>query len=305
MAQFGLRLGERPRQIITSTPKPIELIRNIIKDQRTITIHSSTYSNRANLPQSFFDEIVKYEGTSLGRQEIYGDVLDLSLTAVFQRPWWQWWPHNKSLPLFDLIIQSYDTAFSEKETADDTACTEWGLFKATEGKDVYSALLLNCWDDKIGFPDLRKMAINDFQTKEYGSNGRKADGILVENKASGISLIQELRRASLPVYEFDPKGADKLQRAHLVSHLVKDGYVWIPQTRRVTGKGCPVSWAEKWFEQMCYFGPDTLDDGSKKDYVDSTTQFLSFMSKTGWMRSSGLPQKESYWRRQMKTAPYG
>lgn len=304
MAQFGLRLGPRPRQIITSTPKPIELVRNIIKDPKTVTIHSSTYSNKKNLPQSFFDEITKYEGTALGRQEIYGEVLDLSLTAVFQRHWWRWWPYDKPLPQFDLIIQSYDTAFSEKQTADDTASTAWGLFKATEGKNAYSALLLDCWDDKIGFPDLRATTIKEFD-KEYGVNNKKADGILVENKGSGISLIQELRRADIPVYGYDPGRADKLQRAHLVSHLVKDGYVWIPETRRHNAPGCPVSWAEKWFEQISYFGPDTLEDGSKKDYVDTTTQFLSFMSKTGWMRSSGLPPKESYWKRTMQKPHYG
>jgi phage terminase large subunit-like protein len=308
MAQFGLRIGERPRQIITSTPKPIQLVRNIIADPHTITIHSSTYANRDNLAASFFDEIIKYEGTDLGRQEIYGEVLDLSMTAVFKKSWWKWWPHNKPLPQFDLIIQSYDTAFSEKETADDTACTVWGLFKATEGKPEYSALLLDCWDDKIGFPDLRKRVIAEFSTK-YGTNDKTADAVLVENKGSGISLIQELRRAQIPVYGFDPGGADKLQRAHLVSHIVAGGYVWIPQTRRSGHGGIPLDqpcdWAKKWYDQLSYFGPDTLEDGSKKDYVDSTTAFLSFMSKCGWMKTSGMPEQPTYWQRQSKRVIYG
>lgn len=303
MAQFGLRLGQRPRQIITSTPKPIELVRKIIADPKTVTIHSSTYSNKANLPKSFFEEITKYEGTALGRQEIYGEVLDLSSTAVFKRDWWRMWAHDRPLPSFDLILQSYDTAFSEKQTADQTACTTWGLFKATEGSDVYSALLLDCYADTIGFPELRELAIKEFSTK-YGTNDKTADGIIVENKGSGISLIQELRRANIPVYGYDPGGADKLQRAHLVSHIVAGGYIYIPETRRRGGKGQPVDWAKQWYDQVSYFGPDTLADGSKKDYVDSTSQFLSFMSKAGWMKSSGLPQKESYWKRNMKTV-YG
>lgn len=305
MAQFCLRLGDRPRQIITSTPKPIELVRNIIADKRTITIRSSTYANKANLPQSFFNEIKKYEGTDLGRQEIYGEVLDMSQSAVFKRSWWRWWPHDKPLPKIDLIIQSYDTAFSEKETADDTACTTWGLFKATEGSELYSALLLDCFDGKIGFPELRTTVIKEFGTK-YGVNDKSADAVLVENKGSGQSLIQELRRAQIPTYGYDPGGADKLQRAHLVSHIPCAGYVWIPETKRRGGKGCPVDWAAKWFDQMCYFGPDTLEDGSKKDYVDSSSQFFHFMAKAGWMKSAGMPEKESYWRRNMRqTTIYG
>jgi len=308
MAQFCLRLGERPRQIITSTPKPIELVRNIIADPKTVVIHSSTYQNRDNLPASFFEEIVKYEGTDLGRQEIYGEVLDLSMSAVFKREWWKWWAHDRPLPQFDLIIQSYDTAFSEKETADDTACTVWGLFKAVEGKPEYSALLLDCWDDKIGFPDLRKRVIAEFATK-YGTNDKTADGVLVEEKGSGISLIQELRRAQIPCWPYNPNGADKLTRAHLVSHIVAGGYVWVPQTRR-KGHGNkpllqPVDWASKWFEQVSYFGPDTLEDGSKKDYVDSTSQFLSWMSKSGWMRTQGMPEKPTYWQRMAKKQVYG
>lgn len=304
MAQFGLRLGDRPRQIITSTPKPIELVRKIIADPKTITVRSSTYANKANLPKSFFDEIAKYEGTDLGRQEIYGEVLDMSQSAVFKRPWWKWWPHDKPLPQFDLIIQSYDTAFSEKETADDSACTTWGLFKSTEGSDLYSALLLDCFDGKVGFPELRQMVIKEFGTK-YGVNDKSADAVLVENKGSGISLIQELRRARIPVYGYDPGGADKLQRAHLVSHIVCSGYVWIPETRRSGGKGQPVDWAAKWFEQVTYFGPDTLEDGSKKDYVDSTSQFLHWMSKCGWMKSAGMPEKDSFYKRMKAQAVYG
>jgi phage terminase large subunit-like protein len=308
MAQFCLRLGDRPRQIITSTPKPIELVRNIIADKRTVTIHSSTYANRANLPKSFFDEIIKYEGTDLGRQEIYGQVLDLSMSAVFKREWWNWWPHDRPLPRFDLIIQSYDTAYSEKQTADDTACTVWGLFKATEGRQEYSALLLDCWDDKIGFPDLRQRVIAEFSTK-YGLNDKTADAVLCEEKVSGISLIQELRRAQIPTYAYNPGSADKLQRAHLVSHLVCNGYVWLPQTRRTGHGGVPLKatcdWAQKMFDQLCYFGPDTLEDGSKKDYVDSLTMFLSWMAKAGWMKSAGMLEKQGYWKRQQKKIVYG
>ena len=79
MMRFGLRLGDDPRVIITTTPKPIELVRKLLKDatKKNSRIHvtrGSTYDNAANLAKSFLNEITQYEGTQLGRQEIHAEV---------------------------------------------------------------------------------------------------------------------------------------------------------------------------------------------------------------------------------------
>ena len=75
--QFGLRLGNNPQTLITTTPRPTKVLKSIIKDPHTIVTGGSTYDNRANLPQKFFEAIIgRYEGTRLGRQEIYAELLE-------------------------------------------------------------------------------------------------------------------------------------------------------------------------------------------------------------------------------------
>lgn len=86
MLQFGLRLGNDPRTVVTGTPKPVKLIRDLIKASTTIVTHGSTYDNAANLAQPFLDAIkAKYEGTRLGRQELYAEVLDDVPGALWTR----------------------------------------------------------------------------------------------------------------------------------------------------------------------------------------------------------------------------
>lgn len=300
MSAFGLRLGDRPQRVITSTPKPIQLVRDVIQNPKTCVIRGSTYDNKQNLPDSFFDELQKYEGTTIGRQELYGEVIDLEEMGIFKRSGFKIWSKSKPLPKFDLVVQSWDTAFSEKSTADYTAFTAWGLWKSTEGSNIYSALLLDFWQDQINFPDMRKAAMREYETK-YGENDRSVDIVIIEKKASGQSLIQEMRVAGITVYAFDPGSSDKVQRAHLVSHLVQTGLVWLPESHKPTRVGQPCDWAVPLLDQACYF-PNAPHD----DAVDSMVQFLTYMAKAGWMRGSTLPPRESYWRRNMnKTTVYG
>lgn len=83
---FGLRLGLRPRVVVTTTPRPTRLVRGIIARPDTVVTRGSTYENRANLAQSFLDTILaKYEGTRLGRQELYAEILDDTPGALWTR----------------------------------------------------------------------------------------------------------------------------------------------------------------------------------------------------------------------------
>lgn len=75
--QLGLRLGPDPRQVVTTTPRPIALIRELMADPNTAVTRGTTYENRANLAAAFFSQIIrKYEGTTLGRQELYAELLE-------------------------------------------------------------------------------------------------------------------------------------------------------------------------------------------------------------------------------------
>ena len=129
---FGLRLGANPQIFWTGTPKPTPFIRELIRLPGTIMVEGSTYENRANLPDAFFENVVKYEGTSLGRQELYGELLDPEESGYIKRSWWRLWPYDKPLPKFSMVIMSLDTAFTEKTVdkeemkADPSACSVWG-----------------------------------------------------------------------------------------------------------------------------------------------------------------------------------
>lgn len=77
MLMFGLRLGDDPRVVVTTTPRPMPLLRALVKDPVVAVTRGTTYQNRANLAPNFLDQIVrKYEGTRLGRQEIEAEILD-------------------------------------------------------------------------------------------------------------------------------------------------------------------------------------------------------------------------------------
>lgn len=86
MLQFGLRLGSFPRQVITTTPRPIKLLKQIVADKRTVVSRMSTDENRSNLAAGFFDRVVSaYQGTRLGRQELDGEIIDDRVDALWQR----------------------------------------------------------------------------------------------------------------------------------------------------------------------------------------------------------------------------
>jgi phage terminase large subunit-like protein len=86
MLMFGLRIGTNPQVMATTTPKPLPLIREIVKDKHNAVSRGTTYDNRANLAKKFFDEVVKkYEGTRLGRQELNAEILDDVEGALWKR----------------------------------------------------------------------------------------------------------------------------------------------------------------------------------------------------------------------------
>jgi predicted phage terminase large subunit-like protein len=291
MAMMGLRLGPRPKVVWTTTPKPKDLVRKLVKAKagRVITT-GSTYENRDHLPQSFFDQLVQYEGTQLGRQELEGELIDAEEGGIIARNWLKLWPAKKPLPAFDWIIMSLDTAFTEKTLnkrtydADSSACTVWGVFWH---EDVRAALLLDCWAEQYGLPDLMKrvkkelnVAYGDDEDKpmikpligasKMATSGRKPDILLIEDKGSGISLRQMLDREGITSYPYNPGRADKLTRLHMVSHIFAQGKVWIPESENY--KGRPKTWVEPMLAQLCSF----TGSGSIKhdDYVDATTQAI-------------------------------
>lgn len=290
MAMMGLRLGSNPQVLWTTTPKPKELIRKLSTPQEgRVIVRGSTFDNKANLPDSFFKQLEQYEGTTLGRQELYGELIDPEESGIIRRSWFRMWPAKRPLPQLEYIILSLDTAFTEatydkkKGDPDSTACVVIGSFR---DKEMNSHLIvLDCWSEQMGMPDLIKRVKKELNVS-YGddqdvalikpmfggskpiTSGRKPDLCLIEDKGSGISLRQMLEREGIHAYAYNPGRSDKLSRLHMVSHIFARRRVWLPESDKFPGR--PRTWVEPMLAQLCAFtGPGSI---KHDDYVDAMTQ---------------------------------
>ena len=284
--QFGVRLGKKTRTIITTTPRPKDLILELLgRDGDDVVVTTaSTYENLDNLSDNFRKQILQYEGTKLGRQEIYAEIIDPEEGGIVKRDWFKLWPAGKAFPKFEYIVQSYDCATSEKMQNDPTASSTWGVFKPLDGP--MSVMLIDCWNERLQYPDLRPKVIDEYDiVYGEGKERKRVDLILVEDKSAGISLIQDLQRAHLPVRAYNPGRADKVQRMNIVSNIIARGRVWIPESDR--RKGYVKDWAEGFVSQLCAF-PETTHD----DYVDTATQVLRYLRDAGWLDIDPPPKED-------------
>jgi predicted phage terminase large subunit-like protein len=199
--------------------------------------------------------------------------------GILKTKYFNLWPAAKGLPQFEFILQSYDCAFTEKSTGDPTACSVWAVFTYQNARQV---MLIDAWDDHLSYPELRKRAINDWTT-EYGgmskdspfSRARRPDCILVEAKASGQSLIQDLRLARVPVVGYNPGNADKVSRAHQSAPTLEAGLLWIPESSKNLGHS--VTWAQRFIKQL-----DKFPVADHDDYVDTFSQAIIYLKNDGW-----------------------
>jgi predicted phage terminase large subunit-like protein len=280
-------LGKSTKIICTTTPKPKDLILELIgrKGEDVVVTTASTYANLANLSDNFQRQILQYEGTKLGRQEIYAEIIDPEEGGIVKRDWFRLWPDGKPIPKLEFIIQSYDCANTDKTVNDPTAAITFGVFKPLDGG--MCALVLDCWQDHMQYPDLRPKVIEEYEIVYGEGKGKKrVDLILVEDKSAGISLIQDLQRAHLPVRAYNPGKADKIQRLSIVSNIIKAGRVWIPESG--VKKNFVRDWAEGMVSQVCAF-PETVHD----DYVDALSQGLRYLRDAGWL-SIDAPPRDDY-----------
>ena len=171
--------------------------------------------------------------------------------SIIKREWWKVWD-EKEVPDLIHVIQSYDTAFSRKETADYSAITTWGVFSHPR-KNSPQIILLDADRGRWEFTELKKHAIDKYKFWE-------PETVIVEAKASGLPLTDELRSAGIPVVNYTPsRGQDKHVRVNSVAPMFEAGQVWVPDER----------WTEDVIEECAAF-----PFGDHDDYVDSTTQAL-------------------------------
>lgn len=162
----------------------------------------------------------------------------------------------------NVIVHSWDTAQKPEEINDPTVGTVWGL-----GRDVPGYYLREVYRERIDYPTLKR------KVKAYAERDRPA-AILIEDKSSGQSLIQDLRNeTSLPIIAIEPKG-DKVFRANEVSAMVEAGLLHLPES---------AEWLVDFEGEFFGFPLST-----HKDQVDSVTQFLKWVRDwTGRIESAG------------------
>ena len=278
MIQFAVRLGQQTRIICSTTPKPKPVIMDLIdrNDDDVVVTSASTYVNIKNLAPSFQKQILQYEGTKLGRQEIHAEIIDPEESGIVKRDWFKLWPDGRPFPKFEYIVQSVDCAASEKTHNDPTAHITFGVFKPEDGG--MCAMVIDCWQDHLQYPDLRPKILDEYETV-YGEGKAKkrVDLLLIEDKSAGISLIQDLRRAGVPIQAYNPGQADKIQRLSIVANIIKAGRVWIPESGN--RKGFVRDWAEGMVSQVCSFPEGTAHD----DFVDAMSQALRYLRDAGWL----------------------
>ena len=230
---------------------------------------------KESYPIERLEEIKKTIGTREW-SSLYAQKPSVEEGNIIKRWWWKTWTRENP-PEMDYILQSWDTAYTVTETSDYSACTTWGVFS---GEGGYNLFLIDSFREKLTFPELKNQAVHLY-------NELQPDLVLVEAKASGWSLVQELMRTGIPITPFNPKKMDKLARVHSVAPLFEGGRIWAPDTDESADV----------MNQFAMF-PNTKHD----DLVDSTTQALLRLRK-GWMVShpQDVPMEEatgpkgSYW----------
>jgi phage terminase large subunit-like protein len=247
MLQFGLRLGVRPRQLITTTPRPSALIRRLIADPRTALTRAATHANAAHLSPAFLAEVVaRYAGTRLGRQEIDGEIIEDRPDALWTRAMIEA-ARVPAAPPLSRIVVGIDPPASAREGADlcgivAAGCDDSGCIYVLEDASV-GGLPPAGWAAR---------AIALYRRLE-------ADCLVAEVNQGGdmVKAVLHAVDATVPVTTVHATRA-KYVRAEPVAALYAQG--------RVRHAGRPKPELE---DQMCDFGLGGLAAGASPDRLDA------------------------------------
>ena len=213
MLMFGMRLGADPRTVVTTTPRPAKLIRDLVRDPICVVTRGSSYENRGNLAPAFFDQIIrKYEGTRLGRQELEAELLEDTPGAL--------WSHGsieasrlRSAPEMTRVVVAIDPAVTSGEEADET-----GIVVAGKDKNGHGYVLADI-SGRYPPTEWARRAITAYAT-------HRADRIVAEVNNGGDMVGATLRMVD-PNVAFTAVRASrgKVVRAEPVAALYQQGRV--------------------------------------------------------------------------------
>jgi len=213
--KFGLRLGNDPRTVITTTPRPTKLIKELVADKNTFVTRGSTFDNAQNLAEAALLEFQrKYANTRLGQQELYGEILDDNPGALWTRAMIEGARvTNENLPTFVRVVVGVDPAVTSSEESDLT-----GIVTAAMSADGHYYILAD---------DTLKASPQDWALKAIAAfEAHKADRIIAETNNGGdlvLHLFQQVK-ASIPVKKVTATRGKQL-RAEPIAALYEQGRV--------------------------------------------------------------------------------
>jgi predicted phage terminase large subunit-like protein len=194
--------------------------------------------------------------------------------AILKRDWWRVW-HGEEPPHCSYLIQTYDTAYSKKETADFSVISTWGVFQQDQDSGP-QLMLLGVRKGRWDFPELKRIAKEEYMHW-------RPDNVLIEAKATGTPLQHELRKMGIPVTMYSPggrrTGTDKIARANAVAPVLESGMVWYPEV---------YDWAQDLVEECAAF-----PNGSHDDQVDAAVMALMRFRQGNFISLEDDDQEES------------
>jgi phage terminase large subunit-like protein len=255
MLQFGLRLGHRPKQVVTTTPRPTALIRRLIADPSTAVTHAGTIANAYNLAPAFLDTVLaRYRGTRLGRQEILGEVVEERADALWSRALIEAVRVDAAPPLVRIVV-AVDPPASSGKRAD--AC---GLVAVGRAEDGTLYVLADETAAGLTPQGWANTAVALWRRLQ-------ADALVVEVNQGGEmvkAVIAEVD-ASVPVTPV---------RAHRGKYLRAEPVAQLYEQGRVKHAGCFPALED----EMCDFGPEGLSTGRSPDRLDALVWAVSALS---------------------------
>ncbi|WMS45101.1 terminase family protein [Acuticoccus sp. MNP-M23] len=246
MLQFGLRLGTRPRQVVTTTPRPVPLLKNLIAASSTIVTRMSTHENAANLAPGFLDMVVdKYQGTRLGRQELNGDIVEDRDDALWERGRIEL-SRVAEAPALERIVVAVDPPATSG--AKSAAC---GIVAAGLGADGTAYVLADRTLARASPEAWASRAVSLYHTLE-------ADALIAEVNQGGemVATVVREQDAGVPVTAVRASRG-KWTRAEPVALLYAQG--------RVKHVGV----MPELEDQMCNFVPGGTSEGVSPDRIDA------------------------------------
>lgn len=253
MLQFGMRLGSHPRQVVTTTPRPIPLLKEIISNKRTVVTRGSTFDNAANLAEPFLDEIKnKYEGTRLGRQELNAEILDDLPGALWTRAMFDGHRVKEATPLSRIVVAIDPSGTAGVEDDGDSI----GIIVAGRGLDGRGYVLAD-WSCKLSPDGWGRRAVEAYHA--FG-----ADRIVAERNFGGAMVKHVIKTVDAKVsYKEVTASRGKVARAEPVAALYEQGKV------------SHVGSLPEMEDQMCLFGPDGFIGEGSPDRADALVWALS------------------------------